>query len=143
MPDESKRSKVRRVGRGVIAVLTRHDRVLLIRRAAGIRRGGCWCFPGGHVEAGENSRRAIQRELREELGIESVARQRLGSVRVGAEYILAVWQVEHVAGLLEPDPAEVGEMRWMKLEEIHGLPDGLASNQHVVELLRGVMRSSR
>lgn len=42
---------------------------LLARRPAGKVYEGYWEFPGGKVEAGEDSRQALVRELQEELGI--------------------------------------------------------------------------
>ena len=42
----------------------------LQRRAAGQHLAGLWEFPGGKVEAGESSLEALNRELREECGIE-------------------------------------------------------------------------
>jgi 8-oxo-dGTP diphosphatase len=52
------------------AVLVRGDgQVLLAQRPAGKAYAGYWEFPGGKVEAGESTRDALVRELREELGI--------------------------------------------------------------------------
>jgi 8-oxo-dGTP diphosphatase len=48
-------------------------RVLLGRRPAGKVYAGYWEFPGGKVEPGESMRLALDRELREELGIEVIA----------------------------------------------------------------------
>ena len=44
-------------------------RVVLLERAAGLRAGGFWAPPGGHLEAGESPRAAALRELQEELGV--------------------------------------------------------------------------
>ena len=53
------------------AVLLRPDgHVLLAQRPAGKAYAGYWEFPGGKLEPGESPRAALQRELREELGIE-------------------------------------------------------------------------
>jgi len=55
------------------AVLQRPDgSFLLAQRPAGKIWAGHWEFPGGKVEAGESSRDALVRELREELGIEVI-----------------------------------------------------------------------
>ena len=51
-------------------LLDAHARVLLIRRAAGNRNyAGCWEWPGGKVDPGEDFARALVREMREETGL--------------------------------------------------------------------------
>ncbi len=53
------------------AVLVENGRVLLTRRKSGTHLEGRWEFPGGKVEAGEDPRDALRRELREEIGIDA------------------------------------------------------------------------
>jgi 8-oxo-dGTP diphosphatase len=55
------------------AVVIEEARVLLTQRKSGTHLAGAWEFPGGKVEAGEDPREALARELREELGIEATA----------------------------------------------------------------------
>lgn len=101
--------------------------------------GGSWCFPGGHVDPGENSRRAIVRELREELGIEVVPGRRLEAVRVGGgRYVLAVWLIEFDGSPLHPNPAEIADTAWRTIQEIRVQPGGLPSNESVLRMLEGV-----
>ena len=58
----------------VVGVLRRPDRRLLVQqRTPGRSCAGQWEFPGGKVEAGESPRRALRREIREELGIETLS----------------------------------------------------------------------
>jgi 8-oxo-dGTP diphosphatase len=55
----------------VAAVIERPDgSFLLAQRPAGKVYAGWWEFPGGKVEAGESTERALARELHEELGID-------------------------------------------------------------------------
>ncbi len=53
-----------------VGILESDDgRILLCQRAAHKSFAGQWEFPGGKAEAGETPRRALVRELREELAI--------------------------------------------------------------------------
>jgi 8-oxo-dGTP diphosphatase len=52
----------------VCAVILRGDEVLLARRPPGKRLAGLWEFPGGKVDAGEETSQALHREIMEELG---------------------------------------------------------------------------
>ncbi len=56
----------------VVAVIIRDGQVLLEKRApAGVKGlDGMWDLPGGKVECGESPRKAIIREMVEEIGIE-------------------------------------------------------------------------
>ena len=129
-------SAQKRVRRGVIGVLERNGRYLMIRRAAGIAKGGSWCFPGGHVERGETPGRAVVRELAEELGIRVEPIARVGSVRVlDSRHILAIWRVRHVDGEFRMAPAEIAEMRWMTPAEVREIRPTLPSNEPVLEML--------
>lgn len=62
-------------------------RVLIGRRRPGLRSAGCWEFPGGKLEAGEEPADAIVRELQEELSIE---------VRAGEELCRSVAADENI-----------------------------------------------
>ena len=57
----------------VAGILQRGGTVLICRRRADQPHALKWEFPGGKVEPGESPVAALQRELREELGIDSDA----------------------------------------------------------------------
>ncbi len=55
------------------ALITGQNGILVTQREEGDDQGLLWEFPGGKVEEGEEPRQTLQRELREELGIEADA----------------------------------------------------------------------
>lgn len=58
----------------IVLGLIHHDGSYLVaRRPMGVAEGGRWELPGGKREAGEDDRRALARELQEELGVELLA----------------------------------------------------------------------
>ena len=59
--------------RGVVVagVIEQGGKILACQRRAEDRHGLKWEFPGGKLEAGENPREALHRELAEELGIDA------------------------------------------------------------------------
>lgn len=121
--------------RGCIGLLLDGGRCLMIQRALHLRRGGAWCFPGGHVDPGENARHAVVREILEEVNLVVAPHHRFGAVRVEREYVLAVWGVRYVGGELRPNPAEVADVRWVPLQAVAGIVPGLASNASVSRML--------
>ena len=135
-PNDHTSARDRQVRRGVIGILNRGDEYLMIRRAEGVAKPGCWCFPGGHVERGETPRQAVGRELYEELGIHVRPTQRLGSLRVlDSRHILVAWRVEHVNGDFRIAQKEIAEIRWVPGDQIRAIHPGLPSNERVLEML--------
>jgi len=60
------------VARKIVAgILRRAGTVLICQRAGSGAQPLRWEFPGGKLEAGEEERLGLERELREELGIEA------------------------------------------------------------------------
>ena len=53
-----------------VALIDIDNRVLIAERPVGKSMAGLWEFPGGKIEAGETPEVALQRELKEELGID-------------------------------------------------------------------------
>ena len=76
----------------VAAVISRSGQLLLCSRPTDKPPAG-WEFPGGKVEAGETLRAALRRELREELGIESLPGDVIYQVDNGKYriYFLRTW----------------------------------------------------
>ena len=100
------------------AVIERPDGTfLLAQRPEGKPYSGYWEFPGGKIEATEDARAALVRELREELGIE---------VRESTPWITRLYAYTHATVRLhflrvtrwdgEPRPLEDQAIRWQRVE---------------------------
>lgn len=55
--------------RVVASIITKNDKYFVVQRGYG-KWNGYWEFPGGKIEAGETPKKALFREIKEELDIE-------------------------------------------------------------------------
>ncbi len=70
------------------ALIEQGGEFLIARRSAKDTLGGFWEFPGGKVEKGETPQECLEREILEELGVESTA---------GDEVCKSIYEYEHGA----------------------------------------------
>ena len=120
--------------RGVVAVICRGERLLVIRRSQHVKAPGAFCFPGGAVEGGETESEALCREMREELGCDVVPLERLWRSVTAWQVDLSWWLTELPReAVLRPDPAEVESIHWLTVEELRELPQLLSSNREFLE----------
>lgn len=56
---------------GIAVIVTRDDKILLMKRK-GPHGRGTWSTPGGHLDFGESPEECAAREAREEVGVEVV-----------------------------------------------------------------------
>ena len=102
-----------------------------------------WEFPGGKVEAGESPAGALQRELREELGIEAtpgaeihrqewVYKDGVADPERDGSFRVFYFVVDRYAG--EPANHAFEEIRWVTFAELARL-DMLEGNREAVEIL--------
>jgi 8-oxo-dGTP diphosphatase len=105
------------------AILIEQGRVLLSQRRSGTHLAGAWEFPGGKVEAGEDPRDALRRELREELGVEA----RVGEVvdvtfhpypEADKAVLLLFFEASRDPGSPEPRAIDVAAVRWAGAHEL-------------------------
>jgi 8-oxo-dGTP pyrophosphatase MutT (NUDIX family) len=123
--------------RGVVGVVARGDRLLVIRRSQSVEAPGAFCFPGGAIEAGETESDALRREFFEELGAAARPVRRLWRSRTDWNVDLAWWLAElDTAERLEPRPFEVASAHWLTIGEIRRLPQLLSSNRLFLDALQ-------
>ena len=110
---------------GVLAVVMRGDRVLVVRRA-NPPMPGRWGFPGGVLELGETVAQGAMRELAEETGVEAEAggpltvidtidRDEEGRVRYHYTLVAMIGHWQSGEGVAADDADEVA---WLTRAEI-------------------------
>jgi mutator protein MutT len=119
------------------AVIDLAGRVLIAQRPPGKHLAGGWEFPGGKLEAGEDRRAGLARELREELGITLIAPPRpLIRVRHRYDYgavLIDMWVVRQYSG--EPRGLDGQALRWCTLDELDSV-EMLPADGPIVAALR-------
>jgi 8-oxo-dGTP diphosphatase len=104
----------------VAAIIRRAKKILITRRFNDVHLPGYWEFPGGKVEANESLEAALEREIREELGV---------AIRVEEKYFTTEHTYPSRTVRLhffnctifngEPIALEVADMRWVEAHELH------------------------
>ncbi|MEW2129423.1 (deoxy)nucleoside triphosphate pyrophosphohydrolase [Streptomyces sp. NPDC005435] len=97
------------------AALLDGGRLLAARRSAPPELAGRWELPGGKVEPGERPDEALVRELREELGVDADAVERVpGQWPLKPPYVLHVWTARLRPGSAPPRALQDhDELRWL------------------------------
>lgn len=99
------------------AVVIREGRVLLSQRKGGSHLAGAWEFPGGKVEAGEDPKAALARELEEELGVQAT----VGDIvevtfhrydEADKSVLLLFYEASLAPGSPEPRAVDVADVTW-------------------------------
>jgi ADP-ribose pyrophosphatase YjhB (NUDIX family) len=121
---------------GILGIIRRQDRLLMIQRAEGVRAPLMWCFPGGHIEEGETQTQALIREMREELNVEIVPGQYLMTqTKHGGRLVLHCWSANIPAGEPTPNPAEIVAILWMTPAEIRAKSGVLAGTTAILDAI--------
>lgn len=104
------------------AVRVRGGRVLMLHRSPQHRwYPDVWDLPGDHVEAGEDTRAALVRELGEDLGVDAQVTGEPIARTVAEDFVMDVWAVRTWAG--EPvnaAPHEHDDIAWLAPEDLVG-----------------------
>jgi 8-oxo-dGTP diphosphatase len=118
------------------ALIDERGRVLIAQRPAGKELAGRWEFPGGKLHPGESPYSGLVRELREELGVDVHAAERL--IRYSHEYpdkvvSLDMWVVSKWTG--EARGLDGQALRWVEVRDLDGA-DILEADRPIIEALR-------
>jgi A/G-specific adenine glycosylase len=105
------------------AVIRQDDKVLITQRPLEGMLGGLWEFPGGKQEAGETLAECLQREMKEELGLEIEVGQPIITIKHSYTHFkitLHAFYCQLLNG--QPQALGVADWRWVTLNEIDTLP---------------------
>jgi 8-oxo-dGTP diphosphatase len=125
--------------RVVAAVIERQGRFLITQRQQSGTLGGLWEFPSGKVEPGESDQDALQRELRERVGVAiDVGDSRASRTHCYENYVvdLVLYQAR-LDPTAEPHPLRVADLRWVAAQDIENYPFPPA-DQCTTDLLLGI-----
>lgn len=92
-------------------ILIENDRMLLIKQYVNPKRG--WSMPGGHLEPAETLEQCLQREWKEETGLDIVVKELL---YVTDRFRGSNTHVVHFTFLLERTGDKPGEYEWTHLD---------------------------
>jgi 8-oxo-dGTP diphosphatase len=110
---------------GVGAIIVRKARVLLVQRGNEPNRGQ-WSIPGGVVELGETLTQAVEREVREECGLQVQAQDVLSTFdliqrdpqgRIWYHYVLIDLRARYVSGEATPS-SDALDVRWVEQTQL-------------------------
>ncbi|MDP1990070.1 MAG: A/G-specific adenine glycosylase [Syntrophales bacterium] len=112
------------------------DRFLITRRPPKGLLGGLWEFPGGKLEAGEDLKGCVKREIREELGIDIEVGVHLTSVDHAYTHFritLHAFECRYRGGPIRL--IGIDDYRWIRPRELDGfaLP---AADHKIIDLLK-------
>jgi 8-oxo-dGTP diphosphatase len=121
----------------VVAAVIGDDqgRILLTQRLAGKHLAGLWEFPGGKCEPGEEPAAALRRELREEIGLQAGALQRVIAIPwtyPEKKILLDVYRVLDFSGAAHG--RERQSLRWARADELSAIPMPAADRPVVTAL---------
>lgn len=100
-------------------LINKQGEVLVAERQLHKFQGGRWEFPGGKVELQEHPFDALQRELREEIGVDVVTAEpfeQLQHTYSDRTILLDVWLVTEFNG--EPHGKEGQPVRWVPMDNL-------------------------
>ena len=123
--------------KGVVAVIYEEPRFLVIQRSSDVIAPGKLCFPGGSLQQGEVEKKAVEREVREELGVDCPAGEMIWQSVTPWNVALSWWRMNwNPTAQIKPNPEEVAWVGWLTREELVAVDHLLESNRQFLTALQ-------
>ena len=127
--NEEASNSTRKIQLAAVAIVTREQKFLTIKRSATVRAPGKICFPGGGIEPGETADQAAVREMREELNVEIKPISFVWKSSSPRGFELYWWRCELLEDqTIVPNLEEVESFHWMTQAEMVAEPELLDTN---------------
>jgi mutator protein MutT len=125
--------------RVVAGIIEQDGRVLICQRQPGRVFAGKWEFPGGKMRPSETPREALERELREELGVSPQIADLVQMVRHHYFEMSAPVQISFLRAALEETPRNLtfAQIVWARRTELPRYDFLAADRQVISRLVRG------
>jgi A/G-specific adenine glycosylase len=117
----AKKKPHKHIGVGIIE--HKNGEVLIALRPEDAMLGGLWEFPGGKQEEGEEIQATVERELKEELGVEVHAYKEFMKLKHTYSHFsitLHAFLCKLISG--DPKPKSSQEIRWVEINELEEYP---------------------
>jgi len=108
-----------------VVMIDIEGRILIAQRPTGKSMAGLWEFPGGKVEPGETPERALIRELKEELDIDTTESCLAAFTFASHSYddfhlLLPVYVCRKWDGIIRPREGQ--NLKWVKIADLKNYP---------------------
>ena len=121
----------------VAGIIVHEGKVLITRRPSNVHLADLWEFPGGKVEHGESLHDALQRELREEIGIETIVHDEFFTIT--HRYPDKLVELHFFNCFIRsgaPRALEVADFRWVNFIELPSFAFPEADRELIDRLVR-------
>ncbi len=121
-----------------VGIIWKGGRILIQRRKEDGLLGGLWEFPGGKRERGESLAGCVEREVREELGLEVRAGKKIAVVNHGYSHFsvtLHAFECEYVSGRARPRSATA--IKWVRPANLKDYAFPAANRRIIAALTSG------
>lgn len=121
----------------VVAIIRKADTFLFVKRSNYINIGaGYWCPVSGRVEKNETQMEALQREVKEEVGLGVKAVEKICEIPShDNQFKLHFWTTEIVSGEASITSNEATDFKWVTIEQMKQLHPVFQEDIQVFEKL--------
>jgi len=121
----------------VVAIIQKADTFLFIKRSDYINTAaGYWCPVSGRIEKNETQKEALEREVKEEVGLRVKAIKKISEIPShDNQFKLHFWTTEIISGEASITSNEATEFKWVTLEKMKQLHPVFREDIEVIEKL--------